>query len=151
MINSNDKSPSKGPHRMSLGIRRLNNPTRPKRADSSNPSFGDNALAITDATLETLRKELTSLRKKFEIVRHSSIDDMELLRRQTEGWSIQASRAIASATAETDLLREKYAAESAMRLKLLNSLQDKIDQLVDDIYHSPLLPVIDVQVTSQLT
>lgn len=109
---------------MSLSIRRSINHTRPKRADISSPLLGDNALAITDATLDTLRTELTSLRKKFEFVRHSSVDDIELLRRQTEGWSIQASRAIASATAETDLLREKYAAESAMRLKLLNSLQD---------------------------
>lgn len=108
---------------MSLGIRRLNNPTRPKRAESSSLLLGA-TIAITDATLETLHKELTSLRRKFEFVRHSSVDDIELLRRQTEGWSIQASRAIASATAETTLLREKYAAESAMRLKLLNSLQD---------------------------
>lgn len=52
------------------------------------------------------------------------MDEILSLHRQSGEWSSQASRAVAASTAETDLLREKLAAESAMRLKLLNELQD---------------------------
>lgn len=121
-----DNEKPKGPHRMSLGIRRLNNPSRLKRSDITNPIIMD-SFVINDASKEpvdVLRKELAFLRKKFELVRHSSMDEILLLRRQSEEWSKQAKRAVAAATAETVILREKFAAESAMRLKLLNSLQD---------------------------
>ncbi len=87
----------------------------------------ENTLLFNPATKErfdSLRQELASLRKQFELVRHTSADEISLLRRQSENWSKQASRAITAATAETDTLREKFAAESAMRLKLLNALQD---------------------------
>ena len=80
--------------------------------------------SATKERFDTLRKELTSLRNQFELVRHTSKDEILLLRRQSGEWSKQASRAITAATAEADTLREKFAAESAMRLKLLNALQD---------------------------
>jgi kinesin family protein C2/C3 len=117
---------------MVSNFRRLHSgsPQRPKEsADGSviSSSLLENTLLFNPATkgrYDSLRLELISLRKQFELVRHTSADELSLLRRQSENWSKQASRAITAATAETDTLREKFAAESAMRLKLLNALQD---------------------------
>ncbi len=57
-------------------------------------------------------------------MRHTTIDEVLSLKQQSEEWSKQAFRAVAASKSEADHLREKLAAESAMRLKLLNSLQD---------------------------
>jgi kinesin family protein C2/C3 len=130
VIHSNEKP--RTPSRLSTHFRRLHSgsPQQPKESAKGSviPSpILHNSLAVYEATKErfdTLQKDLVSLRMQFGLVRHTSIDDISLLRRQSEEWSKQASRAIAAATAETDTLREKFAAESAMRLKLLNSLQD---------------------------
>lgn len=64
------------------------------------------------------------MRRQFELVRHTTVDEVLSLKQLSAEWSKQAFRAVAASTAEADHLREKLAAESAMRLKLLNSLQD---------------------------
>lgn len=49
---------------------------------------------------------------------------MKSLQNISKKWSDQAGRAVAASRSETEYLREKLAAESAMRLKLLTELQD---------------------------
>ena len=106
---------------------------RPSSRSSSSPqpkakeAVVEALLPANESTREhitTLQTDITTLRKQFELVKHTSMDEILSLHRQSEEWSSQASRAVATSTAETDLLREKLAAESAMRLKLLNELQD---------------------------
>ncbi|KAL3807176.1 hypothetical protein ACHAXA_006031 [Cyclostephanos tholiformis] len=126
------KEKSKGQNRMRPNFRRLHSgsPQRPKESSDGSiisSSLISKSLSLNLATkerFESLRQELVSLRKQFELVRRTSVDEILLLRRQSENWSKQASRAITAVTAETDFLREKFAAEAAMRLKLLNALQD---------------------------
>ena len=79
--------------------------------------------ALKEQTVE-LKSNVVSLRREFEIVRYTSQDELNSLRMQSKEWSNQAGRAVATSLAETAYLREKLAAESAMRLKLLNELQD---------------------------
>lgn len=79
---------------------------------------------VVEDRISQLQQQATSLRRKFELVRHTSMDEVQSLKKQSDEWSKQAFRAVAASTAEADHLREKLAAESAMRLKLLNSLQD---------------------------
>ncbi len=62
--------------------------------------------------------------REHELVRHTSIDEMNSLQNLSKEWSEQARRAVEESRAEAEYLREKLAAESAMRLKLLNELQD---------------------------
>lgn len=96
-----------------------------KRSQSASPVPHEAAdSTASEKRIAELQSEVTSLRKQFELVRHTSMDEILSLHRQSEQWSNQASRAVAASTAETDHLREKLAAESAMRLKLLNELQD---------------------------
>lgn len=97
-----------------------------KDGRSSPTPKSNNATPATDANkqISALQAEATSLRKQFELVRLTSRDEILSLHRQSEEWSNQTNKAVAASTAETDHLREKLAAESAMRLKLLNELQD---------------------------
>ncbi len=48
-----------------------------------------------------------ALRRQLELVRHTSADELRALRRQSEDWSGQASRAAAASAAEADHLRER--------------------------------------------
>jgi len=124
------KEKSKGPNRMKPNFRRTRSTSAPREKKSGKsspipnqePTPPENEAAKQRIT--TLQTEVTSLRKQFELVRHTSMDEILSLHRQSEEWSNQASRAVAASTAETDHLREKLAAEGAMRLKLLNELQD---------------------------
>jgi len=117
----------KGPNRMRPHFIRPRSSTSPlpkkdKRSKSSSPVPLENE--ATRERIATLQTECTALRKQFELVKHTSKDELLALHRQSQEWSSQATRAMSTSTAETDLLREKLAAESAMRLKLLNELQD---------------------------
>lgn len=125
------KEKTKGSNRMKASFRRNKSSlsSEPKSGKSSPipirdpsplPQSGD--AAGTD--IAKLQNELRALQKQFELVRHESKEKILTLRRQSEEWSSQANRAISASTVETDHLREKLAAESAMRLKLLNELQD---------------------------
>jgi len=71
-----------------------------------------------------LQNDVMSLRKEHDLVRHTSIDEINSLQNLSKEWSRQAGRAVEASRAEAEYLREKLAAESAMRLKLLNELQD---------------------------
>jgi kinesin family protein C2/C3 len=78
--------------------------------------FEQRALAL-ESLAQVLRRECDEIRLK-------STDEINSLKLQSKEWANQADRAVAASRAETELLREKLAAESAMRLKLLNELQD---------------------------
>lgn len=123
------KGKPKGPNRMRPSFRRprsSGSPPRPKTksANSFNPLPPPPEDKAARERCAALQSEVVALRRQFELVRHTSMDDILSLHRQSEEWSSQASRAVAASTAETDHLRVKLAAESAMRLKLLNELQD---------------------------
>lgn len=77
-----------------------------------------------DERVTSLRTDADTLRRELDLVRHASRDGIASLRKKSDEWSRQASRAVATSQAEADHLRVKLAAESAMRLKLLNELQD---------------------------
>jgi len=125
------KERPKGPNRMKPNFRRPRSSSQPreKKSGKSSPVPGqhETSLPENEATRErivALQNEADTLRKQFELVKHTSMDEILSLHRQSEEWSNQAQRAVAASTAEMDHLREKLAAESAMRLKLLNELQD---------------------------
>eukprot|EP00804_Cyclotella_cryptica_P006778 CCRYP_019528-RA/>CCRYP_019528-RA protein AED:0.21 eAED:0.21 QI:342/1/1/1/1/1/4/96/1271 len=71
-----------------------------------------------------LATDVASIQKQFALLRHTAKEELSSLQIQSKEWSRQAGRAISASLAETSLLREKLAAESSMRLKLLNELQD---------------------------
>ena len=77
-----------------------------------------------DDRVTALRTDADNLRRELDLVRHASRDGIASLRKKSDEWSRQASRAVATSLAEAENLRVKLAAESAMRLKLLNELQD---------------------------
>ncbi len=81
-----------------------------------NAALGERALAL-EADAQVLRSECDELRLQ-------STDEINALKVQSREWANLADRAVAASRAETEHLREKLAAESAMRLKLLNELQD---------------------------
>ena len=81
-----------------------------------NAALGERALAL-EADAQVLHNECDELRLQ-------STDEINALKLQSREWANLADRAVAASRAETEHLREKLAAESAMRLKLLNELQD---------------------------
>lgn len=81
-----------------------------------NAALEERALAL-EADAQVLRSECDELRLQ-------STDEINALKGQSREWANLADRAVAASRAETEHLREKLAAESAMRLKLLNELQD---------------------------
>ncbi|KAL9178357.1 hypothetical protein ACHAXT_000004 [Thalassiosira profunda] len=126
------KEKARGPHRRRPHFRRprgsgKSRPPRDPQSESASPaaapeeSTPEAALTERAAALQT---QLAALRRQLELVRHTSADELRALRRQSEDWTGQASRAAAASAAEADHLRERLAAEGAMRLKLLNELQD---------------------------
>lgn len=129
-FHSNEKS--KGPHRLRPNFRRQKDPSCSKPKESGKGSQSISTISesllprneVVEDRIAELQKQSTSLRRQFEFVRHTTRDEVLSLRQLSDEWSNQASRAVAASTAEADHLREKLAAESAMRLKLLNSLQD---------------------------
>ena len=81
----------------------------------------DSALKDKAAILST---QVASLQKQFSFLKHTAKEEFLTLQSQSQEWSHQAGQAISASIAETTFLKEKLAAESAMRLKLLNELQD---------------------------
>lgn len=79
-------------------------------------ALGERTLAL-ESSAQVLRSECDQLRLQ-------SVDEINSLQLQSREWANLADRAVAASSAETEHLREKLAAESAMRLKLLNELQD---------------------------
>lgn len=79
--------------------------------------------ALRDKTI-ALTAQVSSLQKHFALLRHTAKEELLSLRSQSQEWSTQAGEAVSASIAETTYLKEKLAAESAMRLKLLNELQD---------------------------
>jgi len=113
------KDAKRGPNTIRLSLRRS---SRMGRSDHSpTPPKSERA---DDDRVASLRTEADSLRRELDLVRHASRDGVATLRKKSDEWSRQASRAVATSLAEADHLRVRLAAESAMRLKLLNELQD---------------------------
>ena len=79
-------------------------------------ALGKRTLAL-ESSAQVLRSECDQLRLQ-------SVNEINSLQLQSREWATLADRAVAASRAETEHLREKLAAESAMRLKLLNELQD---------------------------
>lgn len=79
--------------------------------------------AVKDKTM-IMTTSLATLQKQFALLRHTTKDELLTLQSQSKEWSHHAKLAISASVAETSFLKEKLAAESAMRLKLLNELQD---------------------------
>ena len=83
---------------------------------ATDSALGERAVAL-ESGAQTLRTECEQLRLQ-------STDEINSLKLQSREWANLADRAVAASRSETEHLREKLAAESAMRLKLLNELQD---------------------------
>lgn len=130
LSSNKEKEKSKGPNRMRSHFRRQSPAPKAHRGGTSSnkrsesPAPGSTIPDNVTEQITSLQSDTTDLRKQFELVKHTTKDELVSLHRQSQEWSSQASRAIAASTAEADLLREKLAAESAMRLKLLTELQD---------------------------
>ena len=84
--------------------------------DPKESAIKDKATALTT--------QISSLQNQFALLRHTAKDELQSLLSQSQEWSHQAGQAISASIAEATYLKEKLAAESAMRLKLLNELQD---------------------------
>ncbi len=127
---SNEKP--KGPHRLRPNFRRQRDPSCPKPKELSEGSQSKSTISesmlpqndVVENRISDLQRQATAFRRQFELMRYTTVDEVLSLKQQSEEWSKQAFRAVAASTDEADHLREKLAAESAMRLKLLNSLQD---------------------------
>lgn len=125
---------AKGPNRMALSFRS----PRPRKSssgsiaattpDKSGISSIEDNMNLDDVALKeralTLESSAQVLRSQCDQIRLKSTDEINSLKLQSKEWANQADRAVAASRAETEHLREKLAAESAMRLKLLNELQD---------------------------
>lgn len=85
-------------------------------ADSNDSALKDRAAVLTT--------HVASLRKQFTFLQHTAKEEFLTLQSHSQEWSHQAGQAISASIAETTFLKEKLAAEGAMRLKLLNELQD---------------------------
>jgi kinesin family protein C2/C3 len=91
--------------------------------DTSSVGVDPKEQALKDKA-SALTTQAASLQKQFALLRHTAKDELLSLQSQSQEWSNQAGLAVSSSIAETTYLKEKLAAESAMRLKLLNELQD---------------------------
>ena len=71
-----------------------------------------------------LQSEAADVRKHFELLRKTTVDELRRLPEDAKMWSNQVSHTITHAQSEISLLREKLALESAARRKLLHEVQD---------------------------
>ena len=123
---------AKGPNRMALSFRSSRKSSSGSIAattpDKSGISRTEDNINLDDVALKERALALESsaqvLRSQCDQIRLKSTDEINSLKLQSKEWASQADQAVAASRAETEHLREKLAAESAMRLKLLNELQD---------------------------
>ena len=129
IVEAEEERKAKGSNRMALSFRSSRKKSSgsitamtPEKAmlnnaeDTKVAALGERTLAL-EAGAQVLRSECDELRLQ-------STDEINALKIQSREWANLADRAVAASRAETEHLREKLAAESAMRLKLLNELQD---------------------------
>ena len=91
-------------------------PTSSVVCDPKEQAFRDKATILT--------ANMSFLQKQYALLQRTAKEELRTLLSQSQEWSYQAGQAISASITETTYLKEKLAAESAMRLKLLNELQD---------------------------
>ena len=125
------KEKSRGSNRMALSFRSARKNSGSIAAMAPEKAMINKAEESTIVRNVALRERTVALESSAQILRSEceqlklqSTDEINSLKLQSREWANLADRAIAASHAETEHLRKKLAAESAMRLKLLNELQD---------------------------
>ena len=68
--------------------------------------------------------EAAEMKKQFELLKRTTMDEMQQLPNQAFVWANAASKALTTSQAEVQMLKDKLAMEMANRRKLLNEVQD---------------------------
>ena len=131
IVDAEEERKARGSNRMALSFRSARKkssgsitamtPEKAMNKAQENKIVHDAALGARTLALEAGAQVL---RSECDQLRLQSTDEINALKLQSREWANLADRAVAASRAETEHLREKLAAESAMRLKLLNELQD---------------------------
>jgi len=131
IVDAEEERKARGSNRMALSFRSARKkssgsitamtPEKAMNKAQDNKIVNDAALGARTLALEAGAQVL---RSECDQLRLQSTDEINALKLQSREWANLADRAVAASRAETEHLREKLAAESAMRLKLLNELQD---------------------------
>ncbi len=85
------------------------------------------AITMTPMNSEQLLKiyaETADMRKQFELLRRTTIEEMKQLPNQASEWASVASKALNASQTEIAMLKSKLAMEMANRKKLLVEVQD---------------------------
>ena len=93
----------------------------------SQDGTSDRAMTITSLNSEQLLKvhaETANMKKQFELLRRTTLEEMKQLPNQAKEWANAASKALDASQTEVTMLKNKLAMEMANRKKLLGEVQD---------------------------
>ena len=79
-----------------------------------------------------IQAELSSMKKQFEILLRTVIDELKQLPEHAKGWATQASKAVSVAQNEVSMLKNQLALEMSNRWKLLHDCVQKDFVALDD-------------------
>ena len=79
---------------------------------------------LSNGQLTQLDADTKSMRHQLEVLRRTTVDELNSLPGFAQEWVGRAAAAVEASQTEARVLREKLAMESSMRKKLLNEVQD---------------------------
>ncbi len=80
--------------------------------------------SLHNEQLLTVNAETANMRKQFELLRRTTLDELSQLPNQAKEWANVASKALTASQSEVKMLKNKLAMEMANRRKLLGEVQD---------------------------
>jgi hypothetical protein len=91
--------------------------------DSPKANAGTITLMHTEQVLK-IHAQAGEMRKHFELLRRTTLDELQQLPNQAKTWATVASKALVTSQTEVTTLKNKLAMEMANRRKLLSEVQD---------------------------
>jgi kinesin family member C2/C3 len=74
--------------------------------------------------VQKLSAEFSAVKLQFELLKRTTVDELNSLPESSKAWAAQVSQALATSEAEVSRLRSKLALECSTRRKLLHEVQD---------------------------
>jgi len=93
-------------------------------ADDASPTKSCDMTSMHSEQISKIHSEATAMKKQFELLRRSTIDELKQLPDQARQWASVASNALLASQTEVSVLKQKLAMEMSNRRKLLSEVQD---------------------------
>jgi hypothetical protein len=92
--------------------------------DDASSSSARKMTSLHSEQLLKIQAETADMKKQYQLLRRTTIDELKQLPNQAKDWASAASKALIASQSEVQMLKSKLAMEMANRRKLLDEVQD---------------------------